>query len=152
MLSALQANSKLQSFLRPQLVVDFVDFLLQRALMAYMGGVAIRAPMHDPLKRSILMLQFSAMVALDLSMAKFHHWRTPKPYPEDSSTSDEVFHTPEVEILHRPTPIMPSSIYNAERATLQTLKSIKPEEPKSPMQARSFAQICASAYSSARRD
>jgi hypothetical protein len=67
------------------------------------------------------MLQFSAMVALDLSMAKFHYenlrslpQKTPAPF-------DEVFHPSKVEILYRPTPYnIPRRVYNANRATLST--------------------------------
>ena len=121
MLSAPQANSRLQSFLKPQLVVHFVDFLLQMALMAYMDGVAIRAPMHDTLVKSILMLQFSAMVALDLSMAKFHYKNLHSLPRETPAPFNEIFHTSKVEILHRPTPYnMPRPIYNADIATLST--------------------------------
>jgi hypothetical protein len=71
--------------------------------------------------RSILMLQFSAMVALDLSMAKFHYENLHSLPRETPAPFDEIFHMSKVEILHRPTPYnMPRPIYNAGMATLST--------------------------------
>jgi hypothetical protein len=68
------------------------------------------------------MVQFSAMAALDLSMAKFN-WSTSILYLGRPSASEEVVHTQKVEILHRPTPYTRlRTIYNAARAAFIDVK------------------------------